>query len=91
MALPADAINKYKVQYLRAVLDECDDVCRVIVPHLWEGYFTANYGHSPEHPGRLTDGQRKLRILGCVLNVPYNTNDATTEGDIVTAVQALIP
>lgn len=91
MALPTDAINKYKVQYLAGLLDACDDACRVITPHLWEGYFAAQYGHSPEHNGRLTAGQRKLRVLGCILNVPYDTNDATTEAAIVTAVQALIP
>lgn len=91
MALPADSVNRTKAHSLNELVRAVEDECRVMTPHLWEGYFTAQYGHSPEHEGRLTLGQRKLRILGCILNVAYNTNDATTEGNIVTAVQALIP
>lgn len=99
MALPADAINKYKVQYDRAMIRELEKQARKHKPHIWETYaFTSpaglTYGHSRETfgktSGELSDNQRKLRIIGCLLDVSWATSDANTEGLIVTAVQALI-
>ena len=100
MALPADAINKYKVQYDRALIEQAEVICRTMKQHIWETYvFTSpaglTYGHSRETftktTGELSDGQRKLRIIGCLLDVSWAVSDANTESLIATAVGALIP
>lgn len=96
MALPADAINKYKLQYDRQMIELAEVVVRTMRPDIWETYtFNSTpagltYGHSRDGEG-LPTTLRKLRIIGCLLGVSWATNDATTEGSIVTAVQALIP
>ena len=99
MALPADAITKYKVQYDREFIVQGEVLARKLRPDIWETYaFTSpagiTYGHSRETftktSGELSDNQRKLRIIGCLLGVSWATSDANTEGLIVTAVQALI-
>lgn len=96
MALPADAINKYRLQFDRQMVEYMEPVARTLRPDIWESYtFNSTpagltYGHSRDGEG-LTTSLRKLRILGCLLGVSWATNDATTEAAIVTAVQALIP
>lgn len=99
MALPADAINKYKVQFDRQLIEQMEVEVRTMKPHIWETYvFTSpaglTNGHSREtfgnSSGELSANQRKLRIIGCLLDVSWATSDANTEGLIVTAVQALI-
>lgn len=94
MALPADAINKYKVQFDRQMVEYLEPVVRNLRPDIWETYTYSTapagltYGHSRDGEG-LSTNARKLRILGCFMGVNYTTNDATTEAAIVTAVQAL--
>lgn len=99
MALPTDAINKYKTQYDRALVEYMEQEVRTMKPHIWETYaFTTpaglQYGHSRETfgstSGELSSSQRKLRIIGCLLDVAWATSDTNTESLIVTAVQALI-
>lgn len=114
MAMPADMLVKYRAHFNQQLLLDAENACRTLRPDLWEGYFTAVQGHSPDvdtsnyepvsgalvagtinDVGRnsypLTRGQRLLRVIGVLLNVAYNTNDATTESDIATAVGLLIP
>lgn len=89
MALPADAINKYRIQYSAGLLDDVENACRLHRPDIYQTYFgTMQYGHSPETGN--TVALRQLRVLGCLMGVSWATSNAATEAAIVTAVQALV-
>lgn len=88
-----------RTQFDRELLIQAERICRTMKPHIWETYaFTSpaglTSGHSRETytftSGELSANQRKLRVIGCLLDVSWATSDANTESLIVTAVQALI-
>lgn len=97
MALPTDAITKYRLQYDRQLLEQAEILAQSFRQDKWETYqdattYKGGQGHAPEaspnYPtsGVLTDNQRKLRVVGVLLGVSFTTNYATTRTAIQTAV-----
>lgn len=98
MALPTDSITRTRYQESDALLQKTENLMRQMKPNIWESYAFSSgltYGHSRDPGTRetiapLTIGQRRLRVVGCLLDIPWTTSDANTESLIVTAVQAFI-
>lgn len=89
MALPTDSITRTKAHAATALLQDAYNSAMIHRPDIVEGYFTAQYGHTPSYES-LTVAERKLAAVGAIMGVSWDTNAATTEAAIVTAVQALV-
>lgn len=99
MALPTDSLTRTRAHESDDALQKAENLMRKVKPNIWESYAFASgltYGHSRDQGTRAsiaptTTGQRKMRVIGCLLDIPWSTSDANTESLIVTAVQGLIP
>lgn len=96
MALPADRFTNINTQQLNDWLVELENDAKKLNPKIYMTYQYADerlgsnqVKNGPGRESQQSYDRRKLRILGCMLNVAWNTSTTQTRTDIATAVGAL--